>query len=153
VSGVIHAYVVPEHLEESLVIAVFFTGLAAAQIGLAGLLLWRPSPPLWVLAIIGHLGLLVLYVASRTMDLWFLPAHHHFEHLPVAGGVGNGTPIYPGNRTESVGALDLSCQVVELVLIVALLTLLPERARAWFVNVMVGLAVLGVLGRVLGLLG
>ena len=76
-------------------------------------------------------AVVALYVASRTVDLWFLPPHGHgVEHLPVAGGVGNGIPVLPGDRIEPVGALDLACLGAELVVIAMLMSLLrPGSAR------------------------
>src|SRR6476619_5479329 len=86
----IHAAVVPEHLQESLLIGGFFVVVAIGQFGLAAML--RRRPPLLVVvgAIWAHVALIALYVASRTVDLPFLPANHHgasnVQHLPVAGG-------------------------------------------------------------------
>ena len=69
----IHAAVVPEHLQESLLIGGFFVVVAIGQFGLAAVL--RRRPPLLVVvgAIWAHVALIALYVASRTVDLPFLP--------------------------------------------------------------------------------
>lgn len=152
----IHAAVVPEHLQESLLVGGFFVAVALGQFGLAAALR-RPPPVLVVVgAIWAHVGLIALYVASRTVDLPFLPAHHggsNIEHLPVAGGHGNGIPAYPGSRIEPVGALDLICLAAELVLVGALIGLLPARLRTRTTTALMILGVLAVLGRAAGLLG
>ena len=95
----IHAAVVPEHLQESLLVGCFFVVVAMGQFGLAAVL--RRRPPLLVVvgAIWAHVGLIALYVASRTVDLPFLPAHHgesSVQHLPVAGGARQRHPRLPG---------------------------------------------------------
>jgi hypothetical protein len=151
----IHAAVVPEHLGESLLIGGFFVAVAVGQFGLAALLRWRL--PVWLLvsAIAAHVALIALYVASRTMDLPFLPAHHGgdvIKHLPVAGGIGNGLPSYPGARIEPVGVLDLICLFAELLLVSALAGLLPPRTRVRVTSAMVSLGILAVTGRAIGLL-
>ena len=72
------------------------------------------------------------YVATRTVDLWFMPAHgpaHDSDHLAVAGGIGNGIPVYPGDRIEPVGPLDLTCLVAELVVVAMLLAMIAPRLR------------------------
>lgn len=153
----IHAAVVPEHLQESLLIGGFFVVVAIGQFGLAAML--RRRPPLLVVvgAIWAHVGLIALYVASRTVDLPFLPANHHgassVQHLPVAGGHGNGIPAYPGSRIEPVGMPDLVCLGAELVLIGALLGLVPARLRSRTTSALMALGLLAVLARAVGLIG
>src|SRR3954453_6583530 len=153
----IHAAVVPEHLQESLLIGGFFVVVAIGQFGLAAVL--RRRPPLLVVvgAIWANVGLIALYVASRTVDLPFLPAHPHgagsVQHLPVAGGHGNGIPIFPGSRIEPVGALDLICLGAELVLIGALLGLVPARLGSRTTTALMALGVVAVLARAVGLIG
>jgi hypothetical protein len=103
-----------------------------------------------------HLAVMGLYVASRTRDLPFVPPHdaaHEVPHLPVELGVGNGLPIYPGTRIEPVGVLDLACLVAELVLVAMIVGLLPSRWRNAVTSAMVGLGLLAVAARGVGLLG
>jgi hypothetical protein len=149
----IHAAVVPEHLQESFLIGGFFVVVALGQFGLAAALRQRPPVLVVVGAIWAHVGLIALYVASRTVDLPFLPAHHSIDHLPVAGGHGNGIPAYPGSRIEPVGTLDLICLGAELVLIGALLGLLPFRLRSRTTTALMALGLLAVLARAVGLIG
>ena len=103
----IHAAVVPEHLQESLLIGSFFVVVAIGQFGLAAALRRRPPLLVVVAAIWAHVGLIALYVASRTVDLPFLPPHHgasSVQHLPVAGGHGNGIPAYPAAKPDHLRA-------------------------------------------------
>ena len=133
VAGAIHLWVVPAHLAETPVLGVFFLLVGVLQVAFAVALRWTTKPRLLVPAICAHVGLLLVYVASRTAELPFVPAHdigHTVEHLPIAGGVGNGIPILPGSRVEDVGWLDLGCQVVELGLVLVLTGLLPSRVRS-----------------------
>ena len=103
--------------------------------------------------VVGHLAVMGLYVASRTADLPFVPPHdaaHEVNH-PVPGGVGNGLPIYPGSRMEPVGVLDVACLDRELVLVV--MVGLPSRWRTGVTSAMLGVGVLAVVARGIGLVG
>ena len=150
-AGVIHLSVAPEHWTVSAPMSAFFLGVGVAQLVLAAGL-GRGLPDAVLVGVIAaHLAIMGLYVASRTVDLPFVPPHdaaHQMEHLPVPGAVGNGIPLYPGSRVEPVGVLDLLCLVAELVLVVALAALLPPRLRGTVTSVMAGAAVLAVLWRV-----
>lgn len=151
VAGVIHLVVVPGHWAVSAPMSAFFLGVGVAQLVLAAAL-GRGLPDAVLVAVISaHLAIMGLYVASRTVDLPFVPPHdaaHEMEHLPVPGAVGDGIPTYPGSRVEPVGVLDLMCLVAELVLVVSLAALLPARLRGIVTTVMAGAAVLAVLWRV-----
>jgi hypothetical protein len=129
-AGAIHLVVAPEHLEEAWYLGAFFVVVGIGQLAL-GMLLTRPLPGrLLVVAVFADAAVVWMYVASRTVDLWFLPPHAHAEHLPVAGGVGNGIPIQPGDRIEAVGSWDLVCLAAELVLITVLMALMPAQLRS-----------------------
>ena len=108
-AGVIHLVVVPSHWAVSAPMSAFFLGVGVAQLVLAAAL-GRGLPDAVLVGVISaHLAIMGLYVASRTVDLPFVPPHdaaHEMEHLPVPGAVGNGIPIYPGSRVEPVGVLD-----------------------------------------------
>lgn len=156
VAGGIHLAVVPQHWASSWVISAFFLVLGLAQLGLAAAFRWRLAAQVLAGAIVAHLGVIALYVASRTVDLPFVPPHdvgHEVDHLPVVGGVGNGVPVYPGSRIEPVGALDAACLVAELVLIAMMAALLPPRWRNALTSVMVLLALGALVARVSGVLG
>lgn len=149
-AGSVHLAVAYPHFREHWTLGTFFLVLGLVQLGLVPLLR-RPRPAYVLLAVVGaHLGVLVLYVASRTVDLPFVPPHdvgHEFGHLPVAGGVGNGIPVYPGSRIEEVGILDLVCLGAELALVAAVVSLLPVRLRAPVTTACAALAVVGLLLR------
>lgn len=149
-AGGIHLAVAYPHFREHWTLGTFFLVLGLAQLALVPLLR-RAQPAYVLLGVVGaHVGVLVLYVASRTVDLPFVPPHdvgHEFEHLPVAGGIGNGIPVYPGSRIEEVGLLDLLCLGAELALVAAVVSLLPGRLRAPVTTVCAALAVLGLLLR------
>ncbi|WP_457204999.1 hypothetical protein [Nocardioides sp. P5_C9_2] len=150
-AGAIHLVVVPEHWGVSAPMSAFFIALGVGQLLLAAGLRWRLPDAVLVVVIMGHLAVMGLYVASRSVDLPFVPPHdaaHEMEHLPVPRGVGNGIPLYPGSRVEPVGMLDLVCLAAELVLVVSLAALLPPRLRSVVTTVMAGAAVLAVVWRV-----
>ncbi len=145
-AGVIHLLVAPTHLEEAWWLGAGFVAAGVAQLALAGLLVRPRSDRLLVAGIAGNVAVMAAYVATRTVDLWFMPAHgpgHEVGHLPVAGGVGNGIPVYPGDRIEPVGPLDLTCLVAELVVVAMLLAMLAPRLRSRVGTVLVAVAVTG----------
>jgi hypothetical protein len=151
-AGAIHLWVVPEHLGEALRLGLFFLVVGVAQVGLAVAL--RSVLRTWVVvgAVLAHLAIVVLYVATRTVDLPFVPVHDHAEHEPIARTVGNGVPIFPGSRIEEVGALDLVCQGAELLAVVCLVALLPRRIGGRIADLMLGLGLLAIVLRVVGVL-
>jgi hypothetical protein len=154
-AGAIHLAVVPGHWSVSGPISAFFIAVGIAQLCLGAALRWRLPPVVLAGVIFAHLGVMALYVASRTVDLPFVPPHdggHEVGHLPVAGGVGNGIPVYPGSRIEPVGVVDVACLVAELVLVTMLAGLLPARWRSAVTTTMVALGVLAVAARASGVL-
>jgi hypothetical protein len=155
-AGTIHLAVVPQHWSVSWQISAFFVVLGVGQLGLGAALRWRLPPVVLTAVVVGHLAVMGLYVASRTADLPFVPPHdaaHEVNHLPVPGGVGNGLPIYPGSRMEPVGVLDVACLIAELGLVVMVVGLLPSRWRTGVTSAMLGVGVLAVVARGIGLVG
>jgi hypothetical protein len=140
-SAGIHLWVAPEHVREWWVYGAFFIGVAAAQGLLAWLLLRRATVLVLLGGIWGNIVLVGVYVTSRTVGLPLTPPHAAaHQHLPVAGGVGNGVPVYPGTAAaghiESVGTLDLFALTAELGLVIVLVALLPAALRRIMTNVM-----------------
>lgn len=137
VAGVLHLAVVPEHLDASLLLGAFFLLVGCGQLVLTAVLVVEPPgpAPLAVVAIV-HVGLVLLYVASRTVDLPFAPVHRAGVHVDLTeaaaaapGGVGNGVPVHRGSRIEPVGLLDAVCVLAEVGLVLAVTTLLRGRMR------------------------
>lgn len=109
VAAAIHAWVVPEHLEEWWGYGTFFLVLAAAQALYALLILRSQRPALLVAGIVGTMATLSLYAWSRVVAV---------PLGPMAGEV------------EEVGRLDTICNVVEIALVVVLLMLLARAITA-----------------------
>lgn len=152
VAAAVHALVTPEHLTEAPVAGWFFLAVTGLQVGLAFTLLRRPLGTRGLLAALtGQMVVVVLYVASRTADLAFLPAHGR-DHLPVAGGIGEGSPEYPGAHMEQVAALDMVCLGAELVVVAMLVALLPPRWRSRSTTVLALLAAAALVARGAGVL-
>ena len=157
VAGGIHLMLSPDHFAASTLLGACFLAVGVAQLGFALSLRWRTLPVgVLVAAAVAHLGVVAFYVASRTADLAFLPVHEHagqaVHRLPVAGGVGNGTPIFPGSHNQPVGVPDLTALVAELVVVVAIAGLLSGRPRRLVTDLMLVLGVSAVVLRVAGLL-
>jgi hypothetical protein len=149
VGAAAHVWVIPEHLAEWLPAGVFFVVVSVGQVALAWRLRRSPSGTVLAAGLLGTIGLVVFYVMTRTVDLPFLPAEHA-EHLPTAWGIGNGIPIFPGDRIEEVGVPDLVCLAAELVTVSALCALTTPGVRR---TVTSGLFALGVAMLVLRLVG
>ena len=150
-AGVIHLAVAPEHFREARVVGAFFVIVALGQLVLALLLLRGIGVKLLLAAVVAQVGIICLYVASRTVELPFVPAHDQSDHLPVAGAVGNGVPIFPGSRVEPVGVLDMACLLAELGLLAALVGLLPQKARRLTTNALMVLGLMALAARLSGL--
>src|SRR3954452_7782353 len=132
VAASVHLYVAPEHLREWWLYGAFFLSVAAAQAALAVLLL-RGSGLLVALGgIWGNVAVIGIYVASRTTGLPLAPPGGHHGHHGVVGGLGSVVPFIPGApnpNIEAVGSLDLAALGAELIVVVALVTLLPTAVR------------------------
>src|SRR3954454_7764378 len=84
-AAAIHAYVAPEHLQEWWLYGAFFLGVTAVQLALAWLLARGPTVTVLLAGIWGTIGLIGIYVVSRTSGLPFTPPHQHGGHVLVAG--------------------------------------------------------------------
>ena len=155
VAGLIHLWVAPEHFHESWVVGTFFALAGTGQLAFGVALVRGLGTRGLLVGVAANAGLVCLYVLSRTVALPFLPAHDdgHVEHLPVAGAAGNGVPIFPGSSIESIGLLDMTCLLAELALLVMLVALLPTNPRRFTVNALMGLGLLAVAARAIGVLG
>ncbi len=153
VAALTHFWVVPEHLGEWLPAAVFFVVVGVAQLVLAWVLRHPVGPGVVGVAGAGTIGLVVLYVASRTVDLPFVPGAHDVSHAPIAWGIGNGVPVFPGQGIEEVGVPDMVCLGAELVLVAALTALAPPALRRLATNAVFGIALVMLALRLVGVLG
>lgn len=168
VAGLIHLALVPEHLGEWWVYGVFFVAVAWTQ-GLLAWLLLRRSERISTLftGIASTIGVIGVYVLSRTSGLPLVPppgnaTAAHTEHgigafsTQIPGSSGEGMAVMPGTlaptQLEGVGLIDGVALVAELALVVLLVGLLPDRARAVTTNAMLAGGVIILLVRA-GLLG
>lgn len=120
-AGGIHLAVTPSHLEEWWVYGAFFLVVGAFQLALAALVLRRPSWPVALTGIVVNLGVVLVYVASRTTGLPVEPPEDITSHEWSHG-------------TEGVGPADLAATGAELAVVCILVTLLPPRLRRTTVN-------------------
>ena len=101
----VHAAVFPHHLEEAVLVGVFFLAITLAQAAWACLVCLDATRDRLVAGIVGNLGLIVLWGISRTLG------------LPVLG-------------REAVGGWDLAAGAWELIIVVACLVGLGRQTRA-----------------------
>jgi len=124
-----HVVAAPGHYIWWPIAGVFFAVLGVAQLLFAGLLL-RGFDHRFVLmaGIWGTVGVILIYVASRTVGIPMAPP------VPFHGGRWVvGRSAIP-NGAKHVGPLDVFTLVAELVLVVALVSTLPNRSRTRTVN-------------------
>jgi len=148
-AAAIHVYVAPEHLNEWWVYGGFFIAVAAAQLALAALMLLSPRIEVVLVGIWGTVGLIGIYVISRTVGLPVTPpgGHHHaahaLSHLPPLHAIGSGVPELPAasGAIEPVGPTDLLALALELLLVVVLVSRLPPGMRRLTTTAMLGLGV------------
>ena len=112
-AGVIHLLVAPAHLREAWWLGAGFVAVGLAQVPALVALLMRPQP-VWVLLVAtwGCATAAGFYVATRTVDVWFMPAHgrgHEVGHLPVLNGVGRGSRCIPATRSSVARSTSPAC--------------------------------------------
>jgi hypothetical protein len=108
-AAVIHAAVVPEHLEEWTAAGVFFAILTAATVLLAALVVLRPTRLVLAASILASVVPLLLWTVSRSVGMPF--------------GPDPGVP-------EAVGLADLAACALEVLAVVLAVSLLAgPRAR------------------------
>ena len=109
IAAAMHAWVIPEHLEEWWGYGAFFLLLAAAQALYAVLVLRSRRPAILVLGLVGTVATLALYAWSRLVAV---------PLGPMAGEV------------EEVGLLDTLCNAAEVALVLVLFVLLARAVSA-----------------------
>lgn len=83
--GVLHFYAVSEHLS-ILPFALFFVAAGAVQIGL-GFGLFKARPRVYLLSVVVTVGLILLFLLSRSVTLPFAAGPEGFEALGVISKV------------------------------------------------------------------
>jgi manganese oxidase len=109
IAAAMHAWAMPEHLEEWWGYGTFFLIAATAQACYGLALLRRPGWLLLLLGVVGNLSVVSLWAVTRTVGIPFFGSH--------AGEV------------ERVGMVDLSATVAELALVTVLLAALLRSTR------------------------
>jgi hypothetical protein len=108
------------HLEHGWEVAVFFLVAAAAQVAVAGRVGRATAGPALVGAVLlGTLGLVLLYVASRTMNLPF-----------------GGVHTVHNDRPQDPDLLGTVVVIAELVTLATAPALLPATLRRWSTTAM-----------------
>lgn len=131
-----HLVAAPSHYTWWPSAGVFFVVLGIAQLVFAALL-WRGlvGPRLALVGIAATVGVILLYVASRTIGIPGAPP------VPAHGGRWVvGRSIVP-DGAKHVGPLDVFTLVAEIVLVVTLLGSLPARLKARSVNALLWIGV------------
>ncbi len=135
-----HLVAAPGHYAWWPAAGVFFVVLGVTQLAYSVLLVRGVHDHRFVLAgIWGTVGVILLYVASRTVGLPWTPP------VPLHGGRWVvGRSIMP-DGAKHVGPLDVFTVAAEVLMVVTLLSMLPNRSRARTVNSLmwVGLALWG----------
>lgn len=124
--GVIHFAVAPTHLEHSWIYGGLFLLAGAGQTALGAALLVRPSQGLYAAGILVNVGIIGAYVVTRT---WGVPFAEVIQVTQDESIALRGDP-------EPVGPLDMEVTVSELVIIVALVSLMQGAWRRWTVNLL-----------------
>jgi hypothetical protein len=108
---------------------VFFVGLGVAQLAVAVVLVYSVDDRRFVLATIwGTVAVIGIYVASRTVGLPMTPPvpFHGTHWIPGQAMVPNGA--------KYVGPLDVLTLVAEIVVVITMLTMLPDRSKTQTTN-------------------
>jgi xanthosine utilization system XapX-like protein len=111
----VHFAYTASHFRQWWAYGAFFLAAGAAQALFAPLVMRVPSPPVVAAGIAMNLGIVGMYVVSRTAG----PPLGPHAHIP-----------------EAAGAVDLSTTAAEIVLVGVLLTMLGTTARRWVTNLL-----------------
>jgi hypothetical protein len=86
-AAVIHFAVTPEHFEEYVLFGVFFVVLAAFQFLWGVVMPQRPSPGVLWLGLVVNLGVIAIWVVSRTWGLPIGPEAGEAEEVGLLDGL------------------------------------------------------------------
>jgi hypothetical protein len=120
VAGLAHLWAAPAHSGGWWGYGAFFVGVGLAQMVYGFVLPMKPNPLLISTAIWGNIGVILVYVVTRTSGI---PLGPH------AGIVEDATPF------------DVMTTVVELGLVVVLVSMLDGAHRAWTLNALLAVGV------------
>jgi hypothetical protein len=127
-AGGIHLAVAQEHFEEWWVYGTFFVVTGVFQLGFAAVVLRRTTWPVALSGIGVNLGIVLVWVVSRTSGLPIHPPEDITSH--------EGT-----HQVEGVGVADLAATGAELIVVCLLVTFLPARMRRVTVNLLLATGV------------
>jgi hypothetical protein len=102
-AAVVHAWVAPEHFEESPLYGGFFLATTVAGLGYAAWVLSRPARWLYAAAVVANVAIVALWLMTRLVE------------VPVGPGAG---------ETEPFGTLDIVASSAEVLCVVAGIALL-----------------------------
>jgi hypothetical protein len=113
----VHLAYTASHWQDWWAYGAFFLGMGVFQgLCVPAIVRWPRSAPVALATIAGNLGIVGMYVLSRTA----------------------GIPMGPhGGVVEEAGAIDLAVTAAELAIVVCLITLLRPRPRRVVLNVLV----------------
>lgn len=149
-AGAIHLALIPEHLAQSTLLGLGFCAAATAQLGLAALVVLRPSRLALMAVIVVSLALVGLYAYNVTVGLPFHPsaldsqaAAAHDEagshgsadhgHGEDAGEHGqSGLALGAGEPVDGLGAATQAVELSSVALGFYLLSRAPYGRRAPF---------------------
>jgi len=129
----IHLYVTPEHFSEWWVYGVFFIVVAGGQLATIPLVIWWRTPQILTTLVAANVALVLIWVVSRTSGLPIGP-----PVLDETGGLADpkvgGYGAHAVGVPESVGVLDLTATISELIVVIVLCAMLPANWRRWVLN-------------------
>ena len=135
--GAVHLSVAAEHQRHWWAYGAFFLAIGVFQVGFAAVLLRRPTWPVALTGIVVNVGIVLVYVLSRTVGLPITPPEGSAED--GTGHAGPDAHIGGIGPREPVGVLDLTATAGELILVALLVTLLTPRLRTATCNALLGL--------------
>jgi hypothetical protein len=92
-AATIHFAVIAKHLEEYWLFGSFFIAVAIAQLAWAMLVLFRPSPALYLAGVVGNAAVVAAWIVSRTTGLPFGPEPGEPESVGTADSVATAFEV------------------------------------------------------------
>jgi signal peptidase I len=141
----VHLWLVTEYLALWVPAGIFAAVVGVAQAGCAYAVLRRPSAPVAAAAIAGNLGLVGLWMVSRSFGLPFgaTPPERLYGHANAFDPQVSLTSGVP----QAAGAVDLAAVTLELGAVAALVSLLPRVPHRWIVNALFAAGLVLLAGR------